>query len=382
MMIEMTTAAPGDEEDLHRQLLQLPGQRRDRLVLVLEHVRDVADLGRHPGRGDDEQPVPRVTFVFMKTMSVRSPSGVSGALDRVHRLRDRQALARQRRLGDLERRRLEQPPVGGDDVAGLDRDDVAGHELRRIELDELPVAANARLDEHHLLERRDGGGRLPLLLQAEERVEDGEEEDDDAGPVLVQRPDAPDADDEQDDLHHVAVLAEERAPVRLRLRLVELVRAVQLQPRRGLDRGEPLRRVHLERREHLVGVEGVPDLLRAFLLCGCHGRHASLLQVVCRCGSRGRRKSASSTIATTPTPTMAPNVSGEFSIVSATKKPSTTTITAMLGRMITGLLLGVVAPPPAGDADEQEDGERDGAADRRDRAEVGEVRDRAGRARS
>ena len=44
-------------------------------------------------------------------------------------LRDRQALAGQRRLGDLERRRAQQPAVGRDEVAGLDRDDVAGHEL-------------------------------------------------------------------------------------------------------------------------------------------------------------------------------------------------------------------------------------------------------------
>ena len=43
----------GDDEDLARQLVQLLRQRRGRLVLLGQHVRDVADLGRHPGRGDD-----------------------------------------------------------------------------------------------------------------------------------------------------------------------------------------------------------------------------------------------------------------------------------------------------------------------------------------
>ena len=101
-------------------------------------------------------------------MSVRSPSGVSPARDGLDRLRDRQALAGQRRLGDLERRRLEQAPVGRDDVAGLDRDDVAGHELLGRQLDELPVAAHARLDDHHLLERGDRRRRLAFLVQAED----------------------------------------------------------------------------------------------------------------------------------------------------------------------------------------------------------------------
>ena len=52
--IEIADRGAGDDEDLARQLLQLHRQRRVRLLGALEHVRDVADLGRHPGRGDDE----------------------------------------------------------------------------------------------------------------------------------------------------------------------------------------------------------------------------------------------------------------------------------------------------------------------------------------
>ena len=72
------------------------------------------------------RPVPRVTFVFMYTMSVRSPSAASLFLEPVGALADRNALAGQRGLRDLQRRRLEQAAVGGHEIARLDRDHVAG----------------------------------------------------------------------------------------------------------------------------------------------------------------------------------------------------------------------------------------------------------------
>ena len=96
-----------------------------------------------------------------------------------------------------------------------------------------PLAEDPRLDDHHLLERGDRRRRLALLIQAENGVEQRQEEQDEAGAELVQRPDAPDARDEQDDLHRVAVLAHERAPARLALGGDERVRAVLLEPPRG-----------------------------------------------------------------------------------------------------------------------------------------------------
>ena len=69
-------------------------------------------------------PAPRVTWVFMNARSTRSPSaGVRG--DGLDLLGHRDALAGQRRLVDLERGGGEDPPVGRDEVAGLDVDDVA-----------------------------------------------------------------------------------------------------------------------------------------------------------------------------------------------------------------------------------------------------------------
>ena len=88
------------------------------------------------------------------------------------------------------------------------------------------AAARVRLDQEHLLERGDALGRLALLVQAEDRVEHGQADDHDPGRELLQRDDADDRGAEQDELHQVAVLAEERPPARLLLRLGELVRAV------------------------------------------------------------------------------------------------------------------------------------------------------------
>ncbi len=69
--------------------------------------------------------VPRVTWVFWKTRFVRSPSGVSPSGRVAAVLRHRRALAGQRGLLHLQRRRGKDPPVRRDDVARLQQDDVA-----------------------------------------------------------------------------------------------------------------------------------------------------------------------------------------------------------------------------------------------------------------
>ena len=119
-----------------------------------------------PGRGDDELARPaRDVGVHVDHVGAVAERRV-GRRDRLDALADRQALAGQRRLGDLERRRREHAPVGRDDVAGLDRDDVAGHELLGRQQRERAVAAHARLDDHHLRQRRHGRRGLALLAEA------------------------------------------------------------------------------------------------------------------------------------------------------------------------------------------------------------------------
>ena len=88
----------------------------------------------------DRCPRPRVTWQFMKAMSTRSPSAASAAtaLDLLGR---RDALAGQRRLVDLEGRGRQDARIGGDEVAGLDVDDVARDEMLHRDLGEIAVRA-------------------------------------------------------------------------------------------------------------------------------------------------------------------------------------------------------------------------------------------------
>ena len=222
-------------------------QRRLRLVLALQHPGDVADLGRHPVDGDDE---------------LAGAAGHVGVhVDHVGAVAERRVRRRRPRSTPLPTGRLspvsaasatssvaaaEHAPVGGHDVAGLDLDDVAGHELLGRQLRERAVAAHARLDDHHLRQRRDGRRGLALLVEPEHRVEQRQQQDHDPGAGLLDRVDRDHARGQQHDLHRVLVLAQERVPARLGLRLGELVRPVALRaarrPRRSSARARARRR--------------------------------------------------------------------------------------------------------------------------------------------
>ena len=84
---------------------------------------------------------PRVTWVFWNTMLVRSPSATSPAARWTGPWR-RGRTRRSAPTPDLERRGGEEPPVGGDEVAGLDRHDVARHEVGGGDLHEVAVSAD------------------------------------------------------------------------------------------------------------------------------------------------------------------------------------------------------------------------------------------------
>ena len=74
-------------------------------------------------------------------------------------------------------------------------------------------------------------------------------------------------------------------------------------------------------------------------------------------------------------PTIATKVSGALRSVSTAKNARTTAVTAIADEHETAFAPGLRAQPVAGDADEQEDHERAGAPDGRDRREVDGVRD-------
>src|SRR5215211_3322737 len=83
---------------------------------------------------------------------------------------------------------------------------------------------------------------LPSWLRAEHRVEQRQQEDHDPGARLLDRIDRDHARGHEHDLHRVLVLAQERVPARLGLRLGDAVGPVASEPLgRPLARQPPLR---------------------------------------------------------------------------------------------------------------------------------------------
>ena len=143
----------GDDEDLVGQRVQLLGQRGLLVLRDLQHAADVADLGRHPRRRDEDRAGPAGHLAVHERHVHAVPEGGVGG-DRVHLLGGGHALARERGLVDLEGRRGQDPRIRGDEVAGLDVHDVARDELLHRDLGELAVPTDLGVDDHHALERR------------------------------------------------------------------------------------------------------------------------------------------------------------------------------------------------------------------------------------
>ena len=249
---------PRHDREQDRQLVELARERRLLLLDLAQHPRDPTHLGRHPRRRDHHlAPTPRHGRVHVGHVET-VPEGHLATGHRLDRLQDRSALTRQRRLLDLQRRGHEQTTVRRDLVARLEDDDVARHELLRRDVHKLAVTPRMSPDDEHLLERGDTLGRLALLVQAQHRIQHGQAEDHEAGGELLQGNDADDRGPKQDELHQVAVLAQERLPPRLLLRLRELVRAYPLTAQPDLNRLEPMPRVDAELLARLLRRQTVP----------------------------------------------------------------------------------------------------------------------------
>ena len=201
----------GDDQDLIGQRVELLGQRGLLDGRRLEHAADVPDLGRHPGRRHQHGARPACDLAVHEGHVDAVPKGSIGS-DRIHLLGRRNALTRQCRLVDLEGRRGEDAGVGRHQIAGLDVDDVARHELVHRDLGEIAVPSDLGLDHHHRLERRGARLRLALLVHGHPGVEDGEQDEEDAGVELPRQEEADDARHQEHDLHRIRVLAAELLP--------------------------------------------------------------------------------------------------------------------------------------------------------------------------
>ena len=138
-----------------------------------------------------------------------------------------------------------------------------GHELLGRKLRQRAVASHPGLDDHHLLKRRHRRRRLALLAEPEHRVEQGQQQDHDPRARLLDRVDRDHPRDQQHDLHRVLVLAQERLPARLGLRLGEAVRAVALQALGRLLARQAALRLDAQLTQRALAREHVPDLCLA-----------------------------------------------------------------------------------------------------------------------
>ena len=211
---------------------------------LLEELGDAADGRAHAGRHDDAAGAPgghgRAAEGHVEHVARRGGLHVrQGGGD----LGDGLRFTGQGRLVDAQRGRLHETQVGGDDVALLEEEDVArhdipgGHELR------LVVPDDARLRAGHALERIHGLLGPVLLDEADDAVEDDDGQDD--GRVLGVADERGDHRCHQEHHDHGArELVQQQAPGRALLRLDELVGPVSRQafgsvkasePRRGID---------------------------------------------------------------------------------------------------------------------------------------------------
>ena len=127
---------------------------------------------------------------------------------------------------------MEQAGVGGDEITGLQLDDVAGDEVGGVDHQLLTVADHAGVGSRHILQGVQSLLRLTLLVHAHDGVEDNDEQDEgrlkQLAPVLLgddHREGHHGGGDEDED-HDVLELVDEALEGGLLLLLAETVLAV------------------------------------------------------------------------------------------------------------------------------------------------------------
>ena len=166
-----------DNAEVFAQLRKLCLQRGARLLLAREKVCDLAHLRLHARAGDNR----RRRAVGDGAARKDHVGAVADGRVLLHLRRGvllrRHALARERGLFRLQVGALQEPCIGGDKVARFQKDDVAGHQLGRLNDLLLAVADDARVRGGHVLERLQRLFRLALLHEPHDRVEHDDKDD-------------------------------------------------------------------------------------------------------------------------------------------------------------------------------------------------------------
>ncbi len=163
----------GSDEDRPPEARDLLLERRPRLLRLGGEPGDLPDLRERAGRDDDRLPAPG-GHVRPRVEHVAALGEERPRVERLRALRDGQGLSRERRLGDLERRRLDEPRVGPDGVSLRDEEEVARDEVAGLDLLLAAAAEDPGLEPREAPQGRE----RPLGAAFLERADDGVEEHD------------------------------------------------------------------------------------------------------------------------------------------------------------------------------------------------------------
>ena len=203
-----------------------PLLERGLLVLnSLEQPSDLAEFGAHAG-SDDHSSAAAVGDEGTHIAHILAVAqGHLGLLDRGGVLLNRLRLAGECGLLDAQIDTLDHAHVGGDEVACLQGDYVAGDQVAGRDLLELAIAEGAHVGDGEFLERGDGLLGAVLLEEAEDGKEHNNGED---GPRLEElaKEEREGSGADQDQHHHVRELLPEDAQGALSTFLDELIGAV------------------------------------------------------------------------------------------------------------------------------------------------------------
>ena len=189
---------------------------------------DRAERGAPP-RLDDDDPRRAAAHRRAEEHDVRPPGERRIGGDDPRLLLHGERLAGHARLADEEVARLEDPSVGGNQVARREHEDVAGHERVGVHGAFDAVAHDATGEREALLQLLDRRGGAVLLVEAEQRGADHDREDDPCVHPLGEAERHRGGEDQDED-ERALDLPPEQAQRAETLRVLDAVRADDSQP--------------------------------------------------------------------------------------------------------------------------------------------------------
>ena len=197
----------GSEDFAHLRQLQLKGGVL--LFVGLEHLRNHADLRMHPRTGHESLAASVGDQGAHKGGIFPVAQGDVLVQDHRRVLVDGDRFPGQRGLLDFEIDALHQPHIGGDVVAGLQKNDVAHNEFPGGNHDLVSSTDDLGAGCGHLSQRGDGLFGLRFLNHPDHGIQDDDEHDGDGVDILAQE-ERNDRGNDQDDNEKIVELGQKQ----------------------------------------------------------------------------------------------------------------------------------------------------------------------------